>query len=304
MTGTQPGRVVMQLSDNARGVVIMCVAMLAFVVNDTAVKAVTARVPLYEVIALRGAFSVLMLIVLGRSTGMLRWHLPLRDRWLVGLRMVAEVAASLLFLAALVQMPLANLSAIMQFTPLAVTLAAAVFFRQTIGWRRLSAILLGLVGVMLIVRPGPAGFDIWALAGLASVGFVVVRDLASSRISPAVSSVTVSVWSALAVAIVGGIGATVEGWQPIRFTDLGLILFAAVILVIGYIASVGSMRVGDIAIVAPFRYTALLWAIVLGWVLFGSLPDRLTMFGAALVVGTGVYTFWREGRLRARVATP
>jgi drug/metabolite transporter (DMT)-like permease len=294
----------MQLSDNARGVAIMCVAMLAFVINDTAVKAVTARVPLYEVIALRGLFSVAMLVVLGRSTGLLRWHLPMRDRYLVGLRMVAEVAASLLFLAALVQMPLANLSAIMQFTPLAVTLTAAVVFRHQIGWRRISAILLGLLGVMLIVRPGPDGFDIWALAGLASVGFVVVRDLSSSRISSAVSSITVSVWSALAVAVVGAIGATWQGWQAIQPHDWGLILFSAVFLVIGYITAVGSMRVGEIAIVAPFRYTALLWAIVAGWLLFGTLPDRLTVLGSALVVGTGVYTFWREGRLRARtVAT-
>ncbi len=292
----------MQLSDNARGVAIMCGAMAAFVLNDTAVKAATATVPLFEVIALRGVLSVAGLMLIGWRARSLQWRLSRRDAWLVILRMAAEVAASLLFLVALVQMPLANLSAIMQFLPLAVTLAAAVVFRQHIGWRRMTAILIGLAGVMLIIRPGPDGFDIWALMGLASVGFVVVRDLASSRISPAVSSVTVSVWSAVAVMVVGFVGAAYDGWQPIAARDMGLIGFAAFFLVIGYICAVGSMRIGDIAVVAPFRYTALLWAILLGWILFDTLPDGWTLVGAALVVATGIYTFWREARLQARAA--
>jgi drug/metabolite transporter (DMT)-like permease len=241
-------------------------------------------------------------LLIGWRAGSLPWGMQRGDVWLVTLRMVSEVAASLLFLAALVHMPLANLSAIMQFLPLAVTLAAAVVFRQHIGWRRMTAILIGLAGVMLIIRPGPDGFDIWALMGLASVGFVVVRDLASSRISPAVSSVTVSVWSAIAVMAVGFVGAAYDGWQPIATRDLGLIGFAAFFLVIGYICAVGSMRVGDIAVVAPFRYTALLWAILLGWILFDTLPDGWTLVGAALVVATGIYTFWREARLKARAA--
>lgn len=292
----------MQFSDNARGVAIMCGAMAAFVLNDTAVKAATAAVPLFEVIALRGALSVAGLMLVGWLAGSLQWRMSRRDASLVIVRMVAEVAASLLFLIALVNMPLANLSAIMQFLPLAVTLAAAVVFRQHIGWRRMTAILIGLAGVLMIIRPGPDGFDIWALMGLASVGFVVVRDLASSRISPAVSSVTVSVWSAVAVMVIGCAGAVVDGWQPIAGRDMGLIGFAAFFLVIGYICAVGSMRVGDIAVVAPFRYTALLWAIALGWILFDTLPDGWTLVGAGLVVGTGIYTFWREGRLRARAA--
>jgi drug/metabolite transporter (DMT)-like permease len=292
----------MHLSENARGVIIMCVAMAAFVVNDTAVKEVTATLPLFEVIALRGALSVLGLIGIGIGKRALTWRLPRRDAWLVALRMVAEVAASLFFLFALVHMPLANLSAIMQFLPLAVTLTAAVVFRQAIGWRRLTAILIGLAGVLLIIRPGPEGFDVWALMALASVGFVVVRDLASSRISHAVSSVTVSIWSAMAVTLVGFAGAFYDGWQPVSLHEAGLIVFAAAFLVIGYIAAVASMRVGDISVVAPFRYTALLWAILLGWVLFGTLPDGLTLLGAALVVATGIYTFWREARLRARLS--
>ena len=290
----------MALSDNARGMILMCVAMAAFVFGDTAVKAATGTVPLFEVIALRGSLSVVALVVIGWRTRLLTKSMPRSDAWLVALRMVAEVAASLLFLIALVNMPLANLSAIMQFLPLAVTMTAAVIFGKHIGWRRMTAILIGLAGVILIIRPGPDGFDVWSLMGLASVGFVVVRDFASSRISPAVSSVTVSIWSALAVTVVGAIGATHDGWEAVAPRELGLITFAAVFLVIGYITAVASMRVGDIVVLAPFRYTALLWAIVLGWALFGTLPDALTLFGAALVVATGIFTFWREARLRAR----
>ena len=292
----------MALSDNARGIMIMCVAMAAFTVNDTAVKAATQTLPLFQVIALRGALSLVGLIALGLAKRSFAWHMSRRDAQLVGLRMAAEVTATLLFLFALVHMPLANLSAIMQFVPLAVTMAAALVFGQTIGWRRMTAIMVGLVGVLIIIRPGSDGFDVWSMLGLASVGFVVIRDLSSSRISARVSSVTVSVWSSLAVTLTGLAGAMVEGWQPMTLHETGIVTFSAAFLVVGYLTAVGSMRVGDIAVIAPFRYTALLWAIVLGYMLFGTHPDLLTMVGSALVVASGVYSFWREARLRARAA--
>lgn len=288
-----------QLSDNARGAILMNVAMAAFTLNDTAMKAAMQDVPLYQAITIRGLLATAALIVIGLRMGGLTLRLPRRDLGLLGLRSAAEVAGTLLFLAALVHMPLANLSAIMQVLPLAVTLAAAVFLKERIGWRRLTAILIGFAGVLIIIRPGPAGFDIWSLMGLGSVLAVVVRDLVTRGMSRALPSVMVALSAAVTVLGLGLVGTAVQGWQPVAPVDLLRLVGAAVALIIGYLTVVMTMRVGEISFIAPFRYMALLWAIVLGWLAFGQLPDAFTLFGAGLVVATGIFTFWRERRLKA-----
>lgn len=290
----------MALSENARGALYMAGSMAAFTLNDTAMKAVTQSLPLFQAIFLRGVLVTLGLWALGHALGALRWHLPRRDRIAIAIRSVAELGATATFLAALVHMPLANLSAILQALPLAVTLAAAVFLKETIGWRRMSAILVGFAGVLIIIRPGPDGFEIWSLLGLASVGFVVVRDLSTRFLSREVPSVNVAIWAAAAVMAMGGIVTAGQGWQPMTGHELLLVATAAFFLLFGYMFSVMVMRVGDISVIAPFRYTALLWAILLGWLFFGNFPDGLTLLGAALVVASGIFTLWRERRRKTR----
>lgn len=294
----------MAISDNARGALYMAVSMAAFTMNDTAMKSVTQTMPVFQAILLRGILATIGLLLLGGYLKSLRWNLPRRDRIAIAVRSVAELGATATFLAALVHMPLANLSAIMQALPLAVTLAAAVFFRETIGWRRMAAILVGFLGVLIIIRPGPQGFELWSLLGLASVGFVVVRDLATRFLSREVPSVNVAVWASLSVTLMGGIVTLGSGWHEVTGQEATLVTTAAFFLLFGYMFSVMVMRVGDIGFVAPFRYTALLWAIALGWIVFGNFPDGLTLIGAGLVVGSGVFTLWRERRHRKRQLPP
>ncbi len=291
----------MHLSDNARGAVYMAVSMAAFTLNDTAMKAATQTLPLFQAIALRGVLAVAGLLALGVVLRGLSLNIPRRDVGVIALRSLAEVGGTVLFLAALIQMPLANLSAILQALPLAVTLVAAVVFRERIGWRRMLAIGIGFVGVLIIIRPGPAGFDIWSVMGLGSVACVVVRDLAARSLSRAVPSIMVALCAGVSVMLMGAVGAAIQGWQPVGGREALLILFAAAMLTFGYTFSVMVMRVGDIGFVAPFRYSALIWAIFLGWFAFGTLPDGWTLFGAALVVATGIFTLWRE-RVRRQLA--
>lgn len=292
----------MQLSDNARGAILMNIAMAAFTLNDTAMKVAMQSVPLFQAIGLRGIFASVALVLIGWRMGGLSLDISRRDWGFLALRSVAEVLGTLLFLAALIHMPLANLSAIMQALPLAVTLAAAVFLKEHIGWRRFTAILIGFAGVLIIIRPGPQGFDIWSLMGLGAVLCVVVRDLATRQMSQALPSATVALTAAVTVLFLGFVGTVVEGWQPVAPQDLVMIAGASAALIVGYLTSVMTMRVGEIGFVAPFRYMALLWAIVLGWLAFRQLPDTLTLFGAALVVATGIFTFWRERKRRALAA--
>ena len=294
----------MQLTDNSRGALYMSIAMAAFTVNDTCMKAVTATLPLYQAILLRGGLTVVALLAIGWWMGALRFRIVPEDRKWIALRSVGEVAGTLTFLTALRHMPLANLSAILQFLPLAVTLTAALFLREPVGWRRMAAILVGFFGVLLIVRPGTAGFDLWSLVGLASVACVVLRDLATRRLSSGLPSATVAVYAALSVTVTAALLLPLEGWAPVTLGSALLIAGASGFLIVGYLLIVMAMRVGEISLVAPFRYTALVFAIALGWAAFGQLPDSLTLTGAAIVIATGVYTFHRERRLGRPVAIP
>jgi drug/metabolite transporter (DMT)-like permease len=294
----------MTLSDNLRGALYMNVAMAAFTLNDTGMKAATETLPLFEAIAFRGVLTLAMLAALGAAMGGLRHRLSRADRRVVALRTLAEIAATGLFLTALMHMPLANLSAILQSLPLAVTLGAAVAFRERIGWRRMVAILIGFCGVLLIIRPGTEGFDHWSVMGLASVACVVLRDLATRRLSPAVPSVLVSIWSAAGVTAMGLVGCLFGGVEPLAPGEAALVGAASVFLIAGYMFGVMAMRVGDIGFVAPFRYTSLLWALVLGWALFGTWPDPLTLIGAGIVIVTGIFTLYRERKLARDGAAP
>ncbi len=290
----------MPLSDNLRGALYMTIAMAAFTINDSLMKAATStlNLPLWQAIATRGLLTLGPLILIGRMTGGIRLRMPRRDAVAVGLRSIGEVASTLTFLAALVHMPLANLSAIMQSLPLAVTLAAWVFLKEPVGWRRLLAICVGFGGVMLIVRPGPSGFDHWSLLALVSVAFVVLRDLSTRQLTKAVPSSTVAIAASASVTATALVLSLIEGWVTPSLGQMALLAGAAASLVVGYNYVVMVMRVGDLGFVAPFRYTSLLVALVLGWLVFGTFPDMLTLAGAALVVGSGIFTLWREQRVR------
>jgi drug/metabolite transporter (DMT)-like permease len=285
------------MSDNLRGILLMCLAMLAFTINDSFMKAASAEMPLFQAIFLRGLAATVALLILARGMGPVRlWP---ENRKMLGLRTVAEIGATVAFLTALTHMPLANLSAIMQALPLAIALSAALFLGAPIGWRRLTAILVGFAGVLLIVKPGTDGFDFWSVMGLVSVACVVLRDLSTRQMGRDIPSVTVAIWASGFVALMGAGVVAWQGWQAVHWHGVALTFAASAALVVGYMTSVMVMRVGDIAVVAPFRYTALIWAILFGWALFGTLPDAATLIGAAIVVASGIYTLWRDA-IKAR----
>lgn len=296
----------MNLSDDARGILLMCGSMLAFTLNDTLVKAVLeSGIDLYQVISLRGTLAAVGLVVIALVQN---GHLALwpsgPDRKLLAFRTLGEVASTWCFLMALAHMPLANISAIMQSLPLAVTLAAAILLREPIGWRRITAILVGFVGVLIIIRPGAEAFDEWSVLGLLSMAFVVLRDLTTRRFSRGLPSTTGAIWAALAVTLMGLIGMSQQGWQDITLVQGLQIAGAATFLIGGYLLAIATMRVGEIGLVAPFRYTSLLWAILMGWMLFGTLPDQWTMIGSAIVVVSGIYMLLRERKQRLMQLAP
>lgn len=282
------------MSPNLIGALLMMASMFSFTMNDTFVKLTDGALPLAQLLVLRGVLSLVMIYTLARALGALRWDIGRRDWIYIGLRSAGEVGAAYFFITALLNLPLANVTAILQVLPLTVTLGSALLFREAVGWRRAVAIGIGFCGMLLIVRPGPDGFSVYSLYALAAVACVTLRDLATRRISRDVPGLTVTVIAAVSVlAFFGALSLGTE-WQPVT-PRLWLLLGGASVFILGgYYFSVQVMRTGDVSFIAPFRYTGLVWALILGFVVFGDWPDGITLLGAGIVVATGLFTLWRE----------
>ncbi|MEM7719856.1 MAG: DMT family transporter [Pseudomonadota bacterium] len=284
------------MSDNRRGAALMTASMTAFTINDAFVKLLGDDLPFFQFLLLRTIGASFLIFILAYRSNALVWPKSSRDRRLIAMRSLAEMAAAYFFLTALIHMPIANVTAILQVLPLTVALGAALFLGEHVGWRRFAAIGIGFVGVYLIVRPGADGFSIYALYALLAVLAVTVRDLAARRLSPEVPSLTVSLAAVLTILAFSIVGAVNTEWQPMVPVDWLWLAGSIVTILGGYLFSVSAMRVGEIGFVAPFRYTSLLVALVLGFLVFGDWPDQLTLIGAAIVVATGLFTLWRERR--------
>ncbi|MFT6943526.1 MAG: drug/metabolite transporter (DMT)-like permease [Yoonia sp.] len=288
------------LTDNIRGALIMIGAMCAYTFNDAFMKALADEIPLFQAIFFRGTAAVIFLTILCRLMGQLRFDLSRSDWGLVLIRTAGEVGGTYFFLTALFNMPIANVSAILQALPLAVSLAAALVLGDALGWRRLTAICVGFAGVLLIIQPGGADFSSYSLYALAAVVCITFRDIAVRRMSRSVPAVFVALVTAVGVTCLGAIGSLFIEWTPFSAIS-GLQLAGATgFLIFGYIASVNAMRFGEIAYVAPFRYASLLVALVLGMVIFDEWPNLLALCGAGVVVATGLFTLYRETKLKIR----
>lgn len=280
-----------------RGTLYMVVAMSAFTINDALMKSLAGHLPLAQAVFLRGALTTGLMLALALALGQFTLRIPRRDRLFIALRTAAEVATAFFFLTALFNMPIANASAILQSLPLTVTLASAVFLGQAVGWRRLTAILVGFVGVLLIVRPGLEGFTIYSVYVLAAVLCVTLRDIMARMISSEIPSLLIALNNAVWVTVAFGIVSLRSDWVPVDLSRGITVLASALTIIVAYFFAVAAMREGDIAAIAPFRYTSLLVAILLGFFVFGEVPDGLTLLGAAIVVCSGLYMLWRENRL-------
>ncbi len=284
----------MPLSPNLQGAIYMTVAMAAFTVNDAITKFVSESISPAQIMFVRGLFACFLIGLLAWRRGALA-NMRLALQPMVGVRVGAEIFATVTFLAALAHLPIANVSAVLQALPLAVTMGAALVFGETVGWRRWLAIAAGFAGVLVIVRPGFEGFSLYSLLALASVFFCAVRDLATKRIPQHIPTLLVSSMTTLLVMLTGAaLLHPFGGWRPMSGQSFGLLALASVLLLVGYQSIITAMRTGEISFIAPFRYTSLLSSIVLGLVIFGDIPDIAMIVGALVIVASGLYTLYRE----------
>jgi len=280
-----------------RGALLLCIAMACFALNDSLVKLALHTLTLGQIIFIRGVIATTLLVLFFHRSLDVK-QLPLLRHPASILRIVAELMASLLYLTSLIYLSIGFVTAINQALPLVITAGAALFLAEPVGWRRWTAVTVGFMGVLIIVRPGLEGFSAWSLLTLASVVFSAMRDLSTRRIPKEISSSVLSISTSLAVTIFGGLIITpMGGWQPMSLQDGVVVFTAAAALVVGYHCLIMAMREGELSFVAPFRYTGLLWATLIGYLLFADIPDELTIAGSALVIGSGLYTLYRERRV-------
>lgn len=287
-------------SENMRGAFFMVMAMLFFTLNDTVMKMAMSDIGVFQAVLIRGVVATCLIssYALMRSGPELigAWRETCRDKGVI-LRTAGEVFATVFFLIALFHMPIANASAILQSLPLLVTLAAAVFFKEKVGWRRYSAIIIGMIGVLIIIRPGADGFNAYSIYVLIAALFVVLRDLATRRISPKISTLLIAIITSVSVTVMGAVVTVFQPWQSVDLLTFTQLAASAALLLLAYMASIQTMRLGEVSFTSPFRYTSLIWAIMLGYFAFGDIPDTPMIVGSIIVIATGLFTFYRERKL-------
>ncbi|OWU83725.1 membrane protein [Oceanicola sp. 22II-s10i] len=290
--------------DNLRGILLVLFSMAAFSVEDLWVKQMTQSVPTGQVIGMIGLGGMLVfgLVALATRTPLL---VPAMRRPPFVIRTVAEGFAALSFITSLSLVPLSTVAAVFQVAPLAITLGAALFLGEAVGWRRWSAIIIGFVGVLIIIRPGMEGFRPEALLVLIAVIAIAARDLSSRRLPQDLSSISVSFYGFSALVVAAPILMTIQMTAPTGLggTDslrlVGSVLFG----VSGYYAIVLATRIGDVSAVMPFRYSRLVFSLIIGVAILGENPDGYTLLGAGIIIASGLYSYLRERHLARRAAT-
>jgi len=290
-----------QAKSNLRGISFMLVSMMFFIVADALTKSAGKSLPVGEVIALRSAVAALVILPFLIGMDVLSRLPQLYSRPMV-IRNIGEVGCSLLYVTTLVQVPIANATAIMQTSPLAITAAAALFLNEPVGWRRWSATVVGFLGALLIIRPASPDFSWWYLPAIIAVFFVVLRDLGTRQIHGSVPTLLVAFLTFVLTGIAAAFLGLTETWSMPSVKEAIKIALSGVLLIVGTSLLVISLRSGgEIAVIIPFRYSIVLWSILIGYFIWGELPALTSVIGILIVVGAGLYTVHRE-QVRRRQA--
>ncbi len=289
MSQTQP-------RDNLSGIGLMILAMIGFTGGDAFVKSVSEDLPVGQILLFIGFLGGLTFATLTRANG----HAILtREFFLfpVMLRNFSEIFGTICYLTALSKIDLSLASSITQATPLAVTLGAVFLLKERVHWRRWSAIIVGFIGVMIIIRPGGSNFEaasIWAVFGMLGLA---MRDLSSRMVPPEMPTLRLSTYG-ISMLIPAGLLLMAVGQTPqaMSLSNWVQIVSMVAFTVVGYWAITAAMRIGDVSVVAPFRYSRIIFALIVGMLAFGERPDMWTLIGVSITIAAGLYAFLRERR--------
>jgi len=287
--------------NNFKGILLMLIAMAGFTMEDLFMKKLSVNLSTGQILITLGFGSSLIFALMAKSKG---YKLTAKIFWSKGMliRQFAEGIAAIAFITSLTLIPLSTVAAVFQATPLVITMGAALFLGEAVGWRRWLAIIVGLIGVLIIIRPGLNSFDPNVGYVLIAVLFVTVRDLITRKLPMNVPSTIVSFQAFASLIIAGGILIFLSDQKIVGLdkNQIYFVLGGIIFGVIGYYCIVASTRIGEAGVVTPFRYSRLLFAIIIGFLFFNERPDFYTLLGASIVIMTGIYTVLRERYLARR----
>jgi drug/metabolite transporter (DMT)-like permease len=278
---------------NRQGILWMVLAMTAFMANDALVKAVGARVPAAQLIVVRGVMAISLICLVARQMGVLGQVGNLLQRNVL-VRAGCEGLGTFLYLAALFHLPLGNVTAINLSSPLFVALMARLVLGEAVNLGRWLAIGVGFMGVLLVVRPQPGEFNLYAWLAVLATLFYSARDLLTRRLPPALPSILITLATAGTVWLMACAVLAVQGVVAMAWRDVALLAGASVFLSTGYFAVIAATRRAELSVVAPFRYVSLLWALLLGWLFWGDVPDAWAWAGMVCLVAAGLAMVWQQ----------
>lgn len=283
---------------NQRGIVAMTAAMAAFAVNDAMMKYLAATLPVSEIMVLRGLVAAALVTFVMWRTGDLAMFAEAR-RGPVLLRAFFEAAVTLVYVSALRGLPLGLVTSILQATPLIMTAIAALWGRETVGWRRWAAVGMGFVGIVLIVQPSPSGLEPAMMLAVLAAFLVTFRDLSTRLVHPRVPSLVIVLAASLGSTAGGALLALTETWSMPNQLEIFLMISAAVAVLAGNTFITIAFRGTEVSAVSPFRYAAVPFALLVGFLVWGDVPNSLASLGIFIVVAAGLYAMHREA-VRAR----
>ena len=275
----------------------MMMSMACFAVEDTFIKLLSARLPATQILFSIGFGGALITLVLAIVLNVNLADKILLNKHVIS-RTIADLFGALSFTSAMVLIPMSLLASILQATPLFVTLGAAILLGEKVGWRRWSAVFIGFLGVIIILQPGYGSFQLASLLGLAAVLCLALRDVVTRDMATEIPTLTVTFYACLAMGSAGFIAYPFFGPPIMPTTYEAIILIcAAIIGLTGYFLLVLATRKGDVSVIAPFRYSRLLFSLGLASLILGEKLTLPILLGGLLVVSSGIYTFGRERRL-------
>lgn len=274
-------------ADNRRGILAMSLAMAFFIANDALVKQVSATLPGPQLIFIRGLMATTLLLIMAQAMGHLKnWRLMVSKRlWIRG---SVDAAASLAYLTAVFHLPLGNATAINLSSPLFITAFSIVFFKEQVAFQRGLLILLGFSGVLLVVQPSSEGFNVYAWLAVLATLLHATRDTLTRSIGLHVPALLITLSTAVSVALAAGGIALTQTWTPVDSISLALLFGASLFLSMAYYLLIVAMRSGEMSLVAPFRYSGLLFALLLGYMVWDDVPNVLGWAGIFLLAISGL----------------
>lgn len=284
-------KAVTALTPQIRGIAAMIAAALLLTLNDAITKVLTESYSVGQVIAFRQAFAMLVIIpYIHWVTG---WGaIRVANRAGVALRALCFIATTVLIVVSFALLPLALVTAIAFSSPIFVVAFSHLFLGERVGPRRWLAVLAGFTGVLVIVRPGGAGFEVALIVPVLAALTSAFRDTVTRYLSRSDTSIAILFWSMIAVIAAASLSA-LAGWKPVTPGALAWLAGCGVLNAAAHFLMIDSLRLGDASLVSPFRYTSLVWAAILGFLIWGHLPDLWTVLGAAVIIAGGIYIIER-----------